>query len=219
MKSIRLGALLGACLLLCACNPLMRASWDTLRASVQGPAPLELTPAQVAATPYYQIKVRAPGGEAVMALVRQRGDRQFWVASTRQVLVTRDGLVVRSEGFEPDLAATRFDGDSPFKIGLHRLADNAEATRWLDFKPGYLVGVAAHSRFRRHGLEQVEILGQTHELLRIDEHLQAPGVGLDAVNRYWVDPQDGFIMQSLQQVTPDLQLAITQLHPYRGDAP
>ena len=40
-----------------------------------------------------------------------------------------------------------------------------------------------------------------------------------ARNRYWVDPGDGFIVQSEQHLTPHLTLTITQLQPTRKDAP
>lgn len=216
MKLLRFAALAGAVLSLCACNPLMQASWDTLRAATSGPQSLELTQAQVDAVPYYQIKLQTAGGEAVMALVRQQGDLQYWLASTHQVLMMRDGLVVRTVGFADNLAGTRLGTDSPFHTGLHKVSDDQASERWLDLASGYRLGVPVRSRFHKVGLEQVQILERHYELLRIDEDVSAPLLGLSATNKYWVDPKDGFVMQSLQQVTPDLQVAITQLRPYRG---
>ncbi|MCY1516734.1 putative lipoprotein GfcB [compost metagenome] len=219
MNILRHAALAAAALSLCACNPLMKASWDTLRAATSGPQPLELTQAQVDAVPYYQIKLQAaPGGEAVMALVRQQGDLQFWVASTRQVLMMRDGLVVRTTGFGSNLAASRLSTDSPFASGLHRVVDGATSRRWVDYADGYQVGIPLQSRFEKKGLEQLDILERSYSLLRVDEHVSAPLIGLDAVNSYWVDPADGFVMASRQQVTPELQVVITQIRPYRSAA-
>jgi hypothetical protein len=57
-----------------------------------------LTRAQVDAVPYPQILVTTTSSEGVMALARRRGDLQFWVASGKQVLMMRDGLVVRTVG-------------------------------------------------------------------------------------------------------------------------
>ncbi|CDF82548.1 Protein of unknown function (DUF2886) [Pseudomonas knackmussii B13] len=217
MKILRFAALAGAALSLCACNPLMRASWDTMRAAVQGPQPLELNQAQVDALPYYQIKLQTQGGEAVLALVRLQGDLQYWLASSHQVVMMRDGLVVRTTGFADNLAGTRLGADSPFHTGLNKVADGQTSERWLDLASGYRYGVPVTSQFRKVGLERVSILERDYELLRVDEEISAPLLGFSATNRYWVDPQDGFVMQSLQQVTPDLQVAITQLRPYKGD--
>ncbi|MCP1641854.1 hypothetical protein J2T41_001453 [Pseudomonas citronellolis] len=216
MKLLQFAALAGAALSLSACNPLMQASWDTLRAATQGPKPLELTQAQVDAVPYYQIKLQTQGGEAVMALVRQQGDLQFWLASTHQVLMMRDGLVVRTTGFGDNLAGTRLGADSPFHTGLHKLADGQRSERWIDLASGHRLGIPVQSSFHKVGLERVSILERDYDLLRVDEDIRAPLLGFSATNKYWVDPKDGFVMQSLQQVTPDLQVAITQLRPYRG---
>ena len=76
----------------------MKASFDTLKASAVGPDALEVTQAQLDAVPFAQIKVTTSSSEGVMAMIRQRGDLQFWVASGKQVLLMRDGLIVRSVG-------------------------------------------------------------------------------------------------------------------------
>lgn len=216
MRLLRFAVLSGTALSLCACNPLMQASWDTLSAASSGPPSLHLSQAQVDALPYYQIELQTAAGEAVMALVRQQGDLQYWLASSNQVLMLRDGLVVRSVGFSDNLAATRLSADAPFHGGLHRVADGQTSERWIDLASGYRLGVPLHSRFHKVGLEQVRILERDYSLLRVDERLSAPLLGMDATNSYWVDPADGFVMLSRQQLTPELQVAITQLRPYRG---
>jgi len=67
--------------------------------------------------PFPQIKVTTVSSEGVMALIRQRDDLQFWVASGKQVLLMRDGLVVRTVGLGTDLDGTRWQGQSPFQQG------------------------------------------------------------------------------------------------------
>ena len=54
---------MGLAWLLAGCNPLMTASLDTFKAAVGGPAPLELTQAQVDAVPFAQIKVTTVSSE------------------------------------------------------------------------------------------------------------------------------------------------------------
>lgn len=207
----------GLAWLLAGCNPLMNASLDTFKAAVVGPTPLALTQAQVDATPFPQIKVTTDSSEGVMALIRQRGDLQFWVASGKQVLLLRDGLVVRTVGLGVDLDGTRWQGQSPFQQGLHRVPEGYRSTRQLDGVEGYRMGVTLTSRLTRKGLETLEILHKPYVLLRVDEEVEAPG--FQARNRYWVDPDDGFIVQSEQHLTPDLTLTITQLQPTRKSEP
>ncbi|MDF9777865.1 YjbF family lipoprotein [Pseudomonas baetica] len=213
MKFLRLATLTVASLLVSACNPLMTASMDTLKAAFEGPEPLELTRQQVDATPYYQITITAPTGEAVMALVRLQDGVGFWMASTRQILMLEDGLAIRSVGFNDNLDGTRFEGASPFKTGLHRIPDGLEARRQVDFVDGYRMGVNVTSHFKKKGLVTVHILDRDVELLRVDEEIAMDGLGFTAQNRYWVDPADGFIMASEQHLTPELPLRIVQVRP------
>lgn len=216
MKTLHTCAYLTTALLLCGCNPLMKTSWQTLKESVGGPNSIELTRAQVDALPYPQILVTTTSSEGVMAMTRRRGDLQFWVASGKQVLMMRDGLVVRSIGLGVSLDGTRFNGESPFKRGLQHLPDGYTSTRWIDIYEGYRVGIAVNSRFNRGGIEHIKILDKEYALLRVDEQVQAPTLDFNATNRYWVDPQDGFIMQSEQHLTPQISLKIAQLRPDRG---
>ena len=213
MKTLRNRSCLVACLLLCGCSPLMQGSLDTFKAAVQGPVPLELTATDVAAVPYAQILVTTPSSEGVMAKLRQQGDLQYWVASGKQVLLMRNGLVVRTTGLQPALDGTRFDGQSPFKRGLHLVADGERSTRWIDIYQGEQVGLAVNSRFVRKGLETVTILDKPYVLQRIDEKFEVPALGFSGTNHFWVRPEDGVILQSEQYVTPGLELRIVHLRP------
>ena len=213
MKTLRNRSCLVACLLLCGCSPLMQGSLDTFKAAVQGPVPLELTATDVAAVPYAQILVTTPSSEGVMAKLRQQGDLQYWVASGKQVLLMRNGLVVRTTGLQPALDGTRFDGQSPFKRGLHLVADGERSTRWIDMYQGEQVGLAVNSRFVRKGLETVTILDKPYVLQRIDEKFEIPALDFSGTNHFWVRPTDGVILQSEQYVTPGLELRIVHLRP------
>ncbi|MCF4997147.1 YjbF family lipoprotein [Pseudomonas syringae] len=221
MNILKVGACVIAASLLCGCNPLMSASLNNLKSAVIGPDDLDVSPAQVADVQYPQIKLTTPSGSGVLALMREREDLQFWVASGKQVLLLRNGLAVRSIGLglEGDLDGTRLSDRSPFKQGLHQVADGYTSQRWIDLYKGQEVGVMVNSRFSRKSVETLEILGKEYAVLRVDEQIDAPAIGLRATNRYWVNPVDGFIVQSEQQLTSQLRVKIVQLTPDRRHLP
>jgi len=220
VRTLNVGVCLIAALMLCGCNPLMVASMTNLKSAVTGPDELDVTAAQVADVRYPQLKLTTPSGSGVLALVRERGDLQFWVASGKQVLLMRDGLAVRSIGLglDGDLDGTRLADVSPFKQGLHQVPDGYTSQRWIDLYQGQEVGVILNSRFSRQSMETLEILNKEYAVLRVDEQIDAPAIGLRATNRYWVDPVDGFIVQSEQQLTSQLRVKIVQLTPDRRHA-
>ena len=80
-------------------------------------------------------------------------------------------------------------------------------------------GVIVNSRFSRRSTETLEILDKAYSVLRVDEQIDAPAIGLSATNRYWVDPRDGFILQSEQQLTSQLRVKLVQLTPDRRHLP
>jgi hypothetical protein len=221
LNILKVGLCLMAASLLCGCNPLMSASLNNLKAAVVGPDEVDVTAAEVAAVNYPQLKLTTPSGSGVLALMREREDLQFWVASGKQVLLLRDGLAVRSVGLglEGDLDGTRLSDDSPFKQGLHHVADGFTTRRWIDLYKGQEVGVIVNSRFSRRSEQTLQILDKEYTVLRVDEQIDAPAIGLSATNHYWVDPRDGFILQSEQQLTSQLRVKVVQLTPDRRHLP
>ncbi len=221
MNILKVGLCLMAASLLCGCNPLMSASLNNLKAAVVGPDEVDVSAAEVAGVNYPQMKLTTPSGSGVLALVREREDLQFWVASGKQVLLLRNGLAVRSIGLglEGDLDGTRLADDSPFKQGLHHVADGFTTRRWIDLYKGQEVGVIVNSRFSRRSEQTLQILDKEYTVLRVDEQIDAPAIGLRATNRYWVDPRDGFILQSEQQLTSQLRVKVVQLTPDRRHLP
>jgi len=221
VNTLKVGVCLCAAVLLSGCNPLMSASLNNLKAAVVGPDEVDVTAVEVAAVNYPQLKLTTPSGSGVLALMREREDLQFWVASGKQVLLLRDGLAVRSIGLglEGDLDGTRLADDSPFKRGLHHVADGFTTRRWIDLYKGQEVGVIVNSRFSRRSETTLNILDKDYAVLRVDEQIDAPAIGLRATNHYWVDPRDGFILQSEQQLTTQLRVKVVQLTPARRHLP
>lgn len=205
---------------LSGCSPLMQGAAGTLRLAFAPPASLVVDRADVMQRPRYQLRIDSPFGSALMILAQVEGHSQYWVTSSHQVLVIEHGFIRRVTGFPENLEGTRFlpqgsEPADPFAAGLHRIQTPRGAVREIDWMPGYRYGVRVESTFQRVGVEEHDILGERRRLLRIDETYRTAGTDFAGVNRYWVDPDDGFVFISEQTLMPKLTLRLTQLRPYR----
>lgn len=203
-----------ATLLLAACSTVSRGSLESLRLAVQRQT-VHPTPESVAAAPYYQLQVNAPGGEAILILAHVAHGDLGWYGNDHDAVTTHDGVVVRTAGLPSDLDGSAFNAGNPFQAGLQHLTAPVAYTRRMDWSPGYRYGVVMQGSLTPGRLEDVEILGTMHHLQRVDEDLRAPGQGIHLSNRYWVDPSDGFVWKSQQEIAPGYTLELIALRPYR----
>jgi hypothetical protein len=209
-----LGGLILALATLAGCSSVSRGSLETIRLAARRDT-VAPTADSVAATPYFQLQVNAPDGEAILILAKVERGRLGWFGVGHDGVFTRDGVVVKTVGLAQNLDDAAFPATNPFRSGLQRLNGPVDYPRRMDWSPGYRYGVVMQAHLVPMALESVDILGTVRQLRRIDEHLSAKAPGLHFTNRYWVDPADGFIWKSRQYVAPGLRLELIQLRPYR----
>jgi len=209
-----------ACMLLASCTDVSRSSLESVRLAWHGQPKLSPTAEQVLAKPFFQMRATTNKGDAILNLGNVDGQRQLWYGKDGVIVVLEHGRVVQTVGLVQNLDGSRVrsSGD-PFAIGLHKLDAPMTYDREDDWSPGYRYGIAMHNQLSPSGSSDIDILGTSHHVLLVTENVSAPTVDYRATNRYWVDPQDGFIWQSEQQVAPGLTLRLVQLRPYRGTTP
>src|SRR6185312_4194875 len=160
---------------------------------------------------------RRSRGQAVLPAAgkqpgRQRGadpgqpgwSRQAWYGNHGVVVFIEHGRVVQTTGLDQNLDGLQLPADDPFARGLQTLTAPVTYRVGKDWSPGYRYGVPVEATLVPAGHEQISILDTTHDVVRVDEQLSAPAMHYRATNHYWVDPRDGFIWKSEQQVAPGL---------------
>lgn len=207
-----------AIVMLAGCTAVSSSSVDAVKLVIRQHRDHGPTAAEVAARPYYQMEATTSEGRAVLILGNVDGLREDWYGSHGVVVFLKHGQVVQTAGLSQNLAGLRQSPNNPFAHGLQHLNGPLEYVRHEDWSPGYRYDVPVQVRLIPAGTEQLTILGQTHTVLRVDEQLSAPAAGFRATNHYWVDPADGFVWKSVQQVAPGLAITLVQLRPYRGKA-
>lgn len=205
-----------AAAVLAGCTTLSSSTMNAVAMTIKNHRDQTPTAAEVAARPYYQLAASTRDGQAVLILGNVDGSREDWYGNHHVVVFLEHGQLIGTAGLPQNLDGLQQPADNPFTHGLQRLNAPVEYTYTVDWSPGYRYGVAVHTRLTPAGSTQLDILGQTHNVLRIDEELDAPAAGWHTTNHYWVDPADGFVWKSVQQVAPGLPITLVQLRPYRG---
>lgn len=204
-----------ALLVISGCSDLSRSSFDTVKLAIHHQPHVEPDAAEVAAKPYYQMQATSPDGSAVLILGNLDGLREAWYGAHQVVVFLEHGRIVQTAGLHQNLDGLQLPADDPFARGLQTLTAPVDYSLAKDWSPGYRYGVHVDARLIPAGPEQISILGTIHQVLRVDEQISVPATHDHATNHYWVDPQDGFIWKSEQQVAPGLTLQLLQLRPYR----
>lgn len=174
---------------------------------------LDVTPERVASSPYAQMLVRSPHGDALMLLGNDDDGLLSWYSPLPRIVFLRDGLLAGSAGFPADAEDIRIVGDNPF-LRLAQVHAPVRTRREYDWSADYRFGVEVTGELRRIGEESVEILGRAQTLVRFEEELRGPDIA--ATNLYWAEPATGFILRSRQWLAPGTELELVQLKPYRG---
>jgi Group 4 capsule polysaccharide lipoprotein gfcB, YjbF len=174
--------------------------------------------AAVAAKPYYQMYTSTNAGQAVLILGNVDGKREDWYGHDQVVIFTRHGQVVQTTGFASNLEGMHEAADNPFARGLQHLAAPVTYTRTEDWS-GYRYGVPVTARLVPMGITQLKVLDKEHQVLEVDEYIDAPLAHYHAVNHFWVDTHNGLVWKSEQQVAPNQSITMIQLRPYLGVLP
>lgn len=204
-------------LALAGCSEVSRSSLESIRQTWHGLPRMTPSAEEVQAKPFLQMRATTGGGDAILILGNVDGQRQLWYGKDGVVVVLEHGRVTQTVGLVQNLDGSHAQPASdPFAVGLHKLNAPTTFEREDNWSPGYRYGIAMKSRLTPSGSTDIDILRTSHHVLLVIEDVTAKAAGYHAVNRYWVDPQDGFIWMSEQEILPGLQLKLVQLKPYRG---
>lgn len=204
-------------LALAGCSDVSRSSLESIRQTWRGLPKMTPSAEEVQAKPFFQMRATTGSGDAILILGNLDGQRQLWYGKDGVLVVLEHGRVTQTVGLIQNLDGSRTQSASdPFATGLHKLDAPATFERVDDWSPGYRYGIAVTSQLTPSGSTDIEILGTSHHVLLVTEDVTAKGAGYHTVNRYWVDPQDGFVWMSEQEILPGLKLKLVQLKPYRG---
>ena len=211
--------LAGAALPLAGCEMPYGLNLDAVKTSLAVSAGLENAPGitleQASQIPYASLGYRIGGSqEYILVLASTIAGSLLWTAADHRTLVTANGRVTRSAGFEWNLAETSFFQPDPVQTGLQRMSTNVLLVRTLDLRDVNRFGISVQSTFTPIGETKVSILDANLEVIEVHEDCRCNDLDWNFQNIFWVDVNSGFVWRSVQNIHPNLgALTIEVLRP------
>ncbi len=213
MKTVRSMILLAACLSGCSLHS--TPYLETLQVATVGVPDISKTAAEVEAIPYasaYLTVGELPRAFVVLAFAEQ--GQMKWISADHNLFVLQHGRLVKTVGLDTDLRWLDAIELDPLSKPL---AISSQGSGWqtqAEWSNDYVSGHELHAVLYRRELETKVILGQSRQLLHIEEQVEDRQLSTHWRNDFWVDPKSGEVIISRQQLGPHMPtIEFTLLKP------
>lgn len=171
---------------------------------------LAYDPAAARQLPYATVEAYIGDAPAAMLVLgRLEGDKRHWISADRNVIVTRNGRVVKTVGLPQNLEKVILKNGDPLEQAVPR-----RGMRLLDLSPGQYFGVPVECEWQMEGPDATEIRGKVVQTQVWREDCVATTIDWSFSNRFWRDA-GGFVWKSEQHYSPGAPLIhMAVLQPY-----
>ena len=161
--------------------------------------------------PYASLKMKIGKGPAgLLILESKKGDEYTWVSADNIYIVTKWGRIIRAQGLTNNLTDI-YSSEPSFKEILQSSDLTGENFRYVSLDNPEAFGIRVKVSYTKIGSEGVSILDRTRQLILIEEKIENAYIKWRHTNKYWVDLETGFVMQSFQVIAPNLPPILIQI--------
>ena len=150
------------------------------------------------------------GPAGLLILESKFGDEYTWVSADNVYIVTKWGRIIRAQGLTNNLTDI-FSSEPSFKEILQSSDLTGENFRYITLDNPEAFDIRVKVSYRKIGPEVVSILDRTRQLILIEEKIENTYIKWRHTNKYWVDQETGFVMQSFQVIAPNLPPILIQI--------
>ena len=151
--------------------------------------------------PYASMTVKIGKGPlGLMILESIRDDEYIWVTADPIYIVLRNGRIIKTKGLGNDLKSIIYP-KVDFKVILKEGFPKFKT--YYSYSNPDLSNLELEFIYSVKGKEEIRILDRSYSLTLVNERIFNQQLGWDFINSYGVD-EKGFVMKSLQTITPKL---------------
>jgi len=197
----------------CSSIPLLSNLNDSLRPLLKGAGEYPMSLQEIESSPYAMLGVDVGGvSKAIMVLGEFQGRDLAWIAADRSILVTRNGRIVRTAGFETNLRDVSSSAHEPIdEAREHKSARATQLVRQMEWSGKGSGSYPASVELTPKGSETIQILNRAVRTLIVDESVEVRSLDWAVTNRYWMDSTTGAVVRTRQQFHPTMSVLTLEM--------
>ena len=186
-------------------------TFTAFKALIYGYEDFPITEELVNQIPYASIRMKIGKGPAGLLILESVTNNIYtWVSADNIYIVTKWGRIIRAQGLTNNLTDI-YSSEPSFKEILQSSDLTGENFRYVSLDNPEAFGIRVKVSYTKIGSEGVSILDRTRQLILIEEKIENAYIKWRHTNKYWVDQETGFVMQSFQVIAPNLPPILIQI--------
>lgn len=154
--------------------------------------------------PYASMIAKIGNGPQSLVILSNVSFRDFyWYSADLDLLVTRNGRLIRTAGLPRNLSNTIFF-ETDFLVDRKQITnqDNLTYRRQIDLDIDEMYGVMIFAKTKMVGIETITIAERSYQTIHLKEICRSDQVDWSFENHFWRDVDTGFVWRSIQYYVP-----------------
>ena len=202
--------LLASCLSLIGCSSIpdnvagsWRYSFETFKSALFGYEDFPITRELIDNIPYASIRLKIGKGPAgLLILENKERKKNTWLSADQVTIVEREGKIIRTLGLTNNLTSIR--PQSVNYVEFVKNKDNPVYKSFISLDNPEVFELELKVKVLNKGLEEIEIVDKKYSLIHFIEEKENRYLRWKSKDHYWVDPEDGFVWKSVQNIAPNI---------------
>lgn len=191
--------------------PSFNTAFDAIKGALIGYPDPEFTREIINNIPYASAILKIGKGSNGLIILESVSDTKYtWVSQDQVFVVTQNGRIIKTNGLLNNLTNLTLP-DFKFKDLLNNPTGSVNYFSYYSYDKPFLSDLRVSVTLVNKGYQKVEILGQSRNLLLLEESISNKQIRWEKKNLFWVDPSDHYVWKSIQHISPKLPPFILQV--------
>ena len=147
--------------------------------------------------------------KSLIILQSKQKDVYKWVSSDSTIFLTRNGRVIGTMGLPYDL----YEVDRP-AINFEEILNKGSKINYIayySFRKPSLNKLRVEVSVSAVGSQKIKLFNGERDLILVEERIYSQKINWKRINRFWVDPENFFVLKSEQNISPKLPMLIFEV--------